>query len=403
MGRKGTFSFFSLCTIYVITWCLYGVHWYDVFPNSTIDTVSGLLLGVTLLISLWCLGHVYKWKKPKLFIYINLLLVAFTIYGFFYLLFGETYYVNGEPVSKASYIISCYRSFLSIYAFYYFTKKGYINEDSIKIYILIIAVSYLLYDFLYSQRIINNSIYGKDFTNNLGYIFLFLMPAAMFFKKTLIRLGLLFVALICVLISMKRGAILIGVLLLIWILYGEFKTSSKKTRVWLTILAIVAVGYGASYFIKYYEEDDFAQARIEQTLSGDSSGRDEIYGSLIHYYLNDYNIFQQLFGNGPDASLGINGRDAHNDWLDLLCCQGLFGVVLYLMYWGVLYKTWRRMRKDKLLFYAVGSVFIIQLIRSAISMSYATLPTCGALLLGYSLALYYQNKQQVTINKISSK
>lgn len=393
MARSAHPSYFNICTFYVLVWCFYGFHWYDVFPHGQIDSVLSLLLGVNLLISIWCFSKVYGQRKPNLFKYINLLLATFTIYGTYYILFGPTYYVNGEAVSKASYIMSCYRSFLSIYAFYYFTRKGYLNEKSIRVYILIVVLAYLMYDFLYSRRIISTSIYGADFTNNLGYIFLFLMPAALFFKKTIFRLGILFLALICTLVSMKRGAIIIGILLLAWILLGEYKTSSKRVRLWLVVLSITVVGFGASYFIRFYAGNDFAQARIEQTLEGDSSGRDKIYGSLLNYYADKYNIAQQFFGNGPDSSLEINGHDAHNDWLDLLVSQGLFGVILYFLFWGSFYKNWRRMRENRLLYFALGSVFMIQLIRSFISMSYATLPTCGALVFGYCLASYYENKQ----------
>lgn len=74
-------------------------------------------------------------------------------------------------------------------------------------------------------------------------------------------------------------------------------------------------------------------AYFNQTLEGNSSGRDSIYSILWYEFLENGSLFYCLFGFGADATISIAGNFAHNDWLELLINNGLLGIVLYVGYW----------------------------------------------------------------------
>lgn len=78
-------------------------------------------------------------------------------------------------------------------------------------------------------------------------------------------------------------------------------------------------------------ESDYFNHRIEQTLEGDSSNRDVIYGGLIIHFLDETNALKLFLGNGAQATLKIHGGFAHNDWLELLINNGIIGALIYIL------------------------------------------------------------------------
>jgi len=78
------------------------------------------------------------------------------------------------------------------------------------------------------------------------------------------------------------------------------------------------------------------------------SGRVYMWSRTIENYLNQP-AFYQIFGRGLGGQvlLGPTGRhDAHNDYLTLLCSTGIFSVLSYLWFQGlVLYHAWRVRRE----------------------------------------------------------
>ena len=66
-------------------------------------------------------------------------------------------------------------------------------------------------------------------------------------------------------------------------------------------------------------DDDSGYARVDQV------------SAIINYTTNG-SIFHFLFGYGFDKSVMIAGNYAHNDWAELLANLGVFGCVIYLLF-----------------------------------------------------------------------
>ena len=83
----------------------------------------------------------------------------------------------------------------------------------------------------------------------------------------------------------------------------------------------------------------YFQKRIENTLDGNSSGRDVLYNSLANYFWNETTSMQFVFGSGANATLQVVGDYAHNDWLEIAVNQGVLGLLVYVFYWMLFCKT----------------------------------------------------------------
>ena len=174
----------------------------------------------------------------------------------------------------------------------------------------------------------------KETTNNMGYLFVALMPTVALFKnKIRIQYVILIFCMAFIMMGMKRGAIIIGAVSLIYFLYFNYrynKNVSKIKVVGFSLLIIVAAFFITEYMI---DSSDYFESRIEQTKNGSSSGRDKIYEHFWNHFKNELDSSKFLLGNGANATLGIGINYAHNDWLEIAINQGVLGLVIYFIYW----------------------------------------------------------------------
>ena len=189
-------------------------------------------------------------------------------------------------------------------------------------------------------------------------------------------------------LSIKRGAILVSSLAFIYMLLFALKNSSPSKKIATLVLFIALVGYGSIVIERMYENSVVFQHRVEHTLEGRTSGRDEIAENLLNIYLNS-NILHLLFGYGADGTLKV-GNYAHNDWLEMLFDQGVLGFVAYFIFWISVFRLWRReMIKKSDLGLFIGLIFICSFTKTLFSMWYSMANIFITMPLGYCLAQIY--------------
>ena len=134
--------------------------------------------------------------------------------------------------------------------------------------------------------------------------------------------------------------------------------------------------------------------RIQDTLDGNSSGRDRIYTYFWNYFVYESNVLNFLFGRGANGTLELLNQYAHNDWLELAVNQGLLGVVFYFIYWKYFYKTWKHTTNiDAKVILAM--VVLINFPKSMFSMSYYDMTYVSTSVLGYALANRFNPQNQL--------
>lgn len=326
---------------------------------------------------------------------LNLLVLMFSIYGFALILMSPStihYRMSGMSMASYNYIKSIYLSILPIYAFYYFSIKGYLTAERLRWWAVVFCISCVISYYIYMQqameRILARGSSADEITNNAGYLFLSLIPIwVLFRKKPLLQYAGLAFCMAFILMGMKRGAILIGGVVVLYLIWQIIRNARGKQR-FIVILLTAALAVAGVYFVMdMMTSSDYFLQRLEATKEGNSSGRDNLYSFFWTYFFEKANFIQYLFGRGANGTLEIYSNYAHNDWLEIAVNQGLLGIAVYAIYWKQFYATWRQSTniEAKTILALVG---IIYFAKTIFSMSYGDMTYVCTSVLGYALATY---------------
>lgn len=382
---------FNQCNIYITLWCLYYLQG-TLYASGSI--ISQAILAILLVMSI-CNAYIVNrhYKLPIFFKGLNVLIAMFTIYGIAIIVSGEKLMTkNYTIVANYEYLKAIYISLLPIYSAYLYTIKGQLTKKSISIWIffwiLVATAQFYRNEREALEKYISNR---TEITNNSGYLFLALLPSLVVFnKKPIIQFPLLLYCISFVVMGMKRGAIIIGLIIFCYFIYRTYKTSSRKNRKYIITFSFLVIFLATSFIMKMMAENDYFNQRVEQTLEGDTSGRDVIYGGLINHFLDETNALNFFLGNGAQATLKFNGAFAHNDWLEILINNGIIGVFTYIIYWICFVNSWLKSKSTINAFSALLMILLISFMQTLFSMSYGSLEIYMTLSLGYFLAISYK-------------
>ena len=373
--------------IYFLLWCLY-------YSQGTLyetgSIISQSLLAILLLLSIIHFVRTNDKSTPSPLKWLNLLIVMFVVYGLIGIVNGDVFNVGG--MTNIGYVKNILVSFLPVYSFYYFTKNGEIDESQLFAWTIILLV---VYSFSYLNTRLSELndplsaavVDSEDKTNNAGYLIASLIPLVFFLgKKPLIQYSALALIMFFTVSSMKRGAILVGAAMMLILVLSSLKGRNARQKLAIGAL-LVGIVYVGVYYVRYLlSTSDFFNMRLEMTLEGDSSNRDDIYTFFYRYFISQADIGRLFLGSGANATLKIYGAFAHNDWLEIAINQGVLGLVLYLGYWISQIKNWRKVKSNKAVYLVLGLVLFYMLFRSFVSMSYMMVPLSCSVALGYCLA-----------------
>lgn len=368
------------CDIYVGLWCIYMLQ-EVLYPHGIINQ------SLQLIMLLWSMTAVCRYMVESTeYSYSSilkatfLLIVMYVIYGVINMMFGETMFIG-----RYVYLQISLNSLAPIFLFYNFTMNGQLTRDRIRIYLpILILTCILLYYKTEREAILEMN--NEEVTNNAGYFFVSLIPFLFFYaKKPILQYLFMGIILLYVVMGMKRGAILIGVISTIVFLYANINNSSKWTKV-LTIMLTISIIVGTSVYIGYMmDNSDYFMVRVEQTLEGDTSNRDIIYGSLWNSLLSEQSPLNFYLGRGANSTLRVIGSFAHQDWLETFCNNGLLGVfILFSFFYTFGKNAWKsRHSFSGMMLYSFVSLFIIIFGKTLFSMSIQDLGVAESMLIGY--------------------
>ena len=374
------------CDWYLILWFLYYLQG---ILYASGDILSMSLLGIIVVISLYYAVQVKRMKnKPVFFIVLSLLLFLFTVYGFSLIIMhpGVVFYPKASySLPSYMYIKQIYLSLLPIFSFYYYTIKGYLTEKRLCIWIYFFFISALLS--FYRYQIDNAGDDSEEVTNNMGYLFLSLIPSLLLFRRNAMKMYLgLFVILVYLVLGMKRGAIIVGAICMLYFLFSSIRRSHGVTKIKYIFFTIVLAVVGF-YFVMYQmATSEYLNKRIEDTMEGDSSNRDDIYTSFWNLFFSQADVTNFVFGFGANGTLENLGYFAHNDWLEIMINQGIIGFFIFLYFFVCYYKSWKNSINIEAKTALAITGFIV-LVRSFFSMSYGDMTYMFTSVLGYYLAI----------------
>lgn len=219
------------------------------------------------------------------------------------------------------------------------------------------------------MRILANDGNVLNNTVNASTIFLMIFPMAFAVKNKPLSLTIFAISLFFIVSSAKRGnivAVTIPTILYVFYYYKEGNKSAFKRLLIIILFVIIA-----SYAWEQIQTNDYLVKRYEDTLEGNTSGRDTIYSSLWNLWYNQSSDFQYFFGFGYYGTriYGPDGRFAHQDWLEILVDYGLLGFLIYavalLLLLRIFFKVKTFENKSVIL-----SIFCIWFCKASVSMGF---------------------------------
>lgn len=390
------FKYINQCDIYVSLWCIYMLQGV-LYPQGIINQLLQLIM------LLWAMIAFFKYiLESRIYIFSPilkatfLLIVMYTIYGGIHIMFGDAM-SHGQYV----YLQTSLRSLAPIFLFYYFTMNGKLTSDRIKIYLPILIVTCVLL-YYKNESLVLLKTNKEEITNNAGYYFVSLIPLLFFHsKRPILQYIFMGIILLYIFMGMKRGAILIGVLTTMVLLYANVKNSSRWMKIIFAMLSVIII-VCTNKFINYMMNNSaYFMLRFEQTLEGDSSGRDVIYQNLYNTLLLEPSPFYFCFGRGAESTIKIAGNYAHQDWLETFCNNGLIGVFILIYFFYTLGRNVRDSKKylSGMMFYSFATLLLIVFSKTLFSMSIQDLNISESMLIGYFAFKLNDLEQNEIINE----
>ena len=381
----------SAANIYTAIAVLFTIRRYLIMP-SVISRVFFLLF---FLLSLYyTIKTIAEFGKFPVVRMLFILVILFGLYGFLLILIPpDTSWLRF--CGSSQFLTDFYESLLPIFAFVYFSKKGMITPKWMFGWTFVFIGAAIIKYMGMQTEAIDAAITGDEevVSRNAGYTFVSLIPCVPFFSnKKILKYILWAGVLLAIIFATKRGAILICVLAFMFYFWNDMRQSRRGSRV-STVLFVGVLLYFISLYVQHLLETTNVLAyQINKTLEGGSSQRDVIYSSYFHFYFNESNLFELLFGHGAYGTLHYLGLMAHNDWLELAIDMGLLGIVAYSVYWIRVWKIGIKSRKEcpedvymSLLLFAFA-----YFTKSWFSMSVMSIPIFAAVPFGYCIGQYYR-------------
>lgn len=378
------------CNIYITLWCLYNLQ-------GALYTQGGWFSkSVLLVLLIWSvylfLVTIIRFKMTVFLKILAGIVFIFTIYGLVPIVTGTSY----GQINSFQYLKQILMSLLTVYVFYYYARKDYLTVDLLKKWVVVFFFIAIIV-FFYDQSEHLEEATREGVTSRKSYVVLSLITLVpLFYKKPVIQYVMMGVVMLFLLLGMKRGAILTGALAGTWLLINIlFVGNGKKNNfkgIALTIVLVFATIYAVEYYIA---TNDYFNYRIEQTMEGNSSGRDEIFKNGIDVIFHGDSVINFLFGYGPFGTRKTLGIFAHNDWLEIGINNGIIVLLLYFYYWVQFFKYSRKSRQNKVLHQVIALFFITYFMKSFFSMSYSTYTIYSTSALGLALSLMEKDKELI--------
>lgn len=295
-------------------------------------------------------------------------------------------------LSKVLLFFFTYLFFYRVFSIMPLTSKKYVKK--FVLFSIISLSSYIVISRIGITSGLITSGLTKIYGDNNAYILLSFLPFifSLNFKRQNI---LLFILIIAIFFSLKRGAILALIFALIPLIFNINRAKINIIPKLIKNLLFFIV----SFFMISYALDNFQEIINERTLDLSfenqeelGSGRGLMYLYMYDDFLNSSNFFTLLFGFGYESVQELLNKKigtalmAHSDILNFMHSYGLFG--LSLLSWFILHqrKIVSRLFKAKSQYFIpYYMIFIIFLLKALYSgnfeqMNFSYLLICYALL-----------------------
>lgn len=332
--RMGQFKGELVTLIFQVIFILYSLNGV-VYENGMITNL--LMVFSVLFSSYYCVLSNLKYNNK----FLRVLTIFIIVYVVYFLLTPNqvVYSIIGSPITKLYTIKIVLFALSSFFPFYYIATKYDYSVDNKKI-VLFYLILFFISIVKYITRRNELDFEGVEGGVNVAYTFVACLPiAAIFMKRNFIFYAIIGILMVLIIVAMKRGAIIVGLMMILVCIYRTLKMKSKANSNKITNV-IVVIFFAAILSLIAYNSVVTNEALLNRfsEISEGGSGRDMIYTTLLNKWIKPDEATNFVFGYGMNTTVKFTGFFAHNDWLEVAITCGLLGIFIYIMMIYRLYK-----------------------------------------------------------------
>lgn len=245
----------------------------------------------------------------------------------------------------------------------YFMNDVVVDEKSYKMALFFESIIWIVTIYYSSIALSNYANFtgnGVGSVLNISYNVLVLIPFLLQINNKFLRCSTMLVSCGFIVLSMKRGTIIVMVVMLAIYYYIQSK-SGKLKKMSASKIFIIVILLTVAFFVVNKISDGFLMSRfsMEELLSG--SNRDILYTAAIND-IKTRDFFTLLVGRGSGSSLNIIGSGVHNEILEMLFSYGIIGlgIYLWLIFRGInILRQLLKQKNSATAYYAMSLVYII--------------------------------------------
>lgn len=386
-------KYINWCDAFTLLWCYYVWH------STTVESATSLSQLVLFLGLLWSVYHMFydisHYKLPVYFKGLNVIVLMYAIYGLIRIMGGRYGLPTGGSIDGFYSFKKVCISLLPIYSFFHYAQTGLLDESRLRRYSLLFVVTvFMAYKAYYTKRYGVEIEDDFEYTNNTGYLFLALIPIITFWRsRPVIFYSFLGFVTITIVMCMKRGAIVSGVVALTITMFYAMKDMPRKRQVLLFLLTVALLVVLFLYVIWLANNSAYFMHRYDVTMEGDANGRDRMYPMFLEYILNRENLFFFIFGDGFDGSLKNLGIFCHNDWFEITIDHGILGLCFFVHYWWCFFKNSKPLKIEIKYYLPILLIITITFLNTLYSFSITNMTIFITCVLGYCLSKTITIKQ----------
>ena len=215
--------------------------------------------------------------------------------------------------------------------FYWISIRYNINRHINFFVPLIFIITVVIYYLIRINTVYNiESLYDSKFVDNSVFYLVLLLPLVSLLPLKLKYICFI-VSIIAVAFSFKRSAMIASGLMIGICVYIDCLNllKNKLLKILLPIFILAIISYYVIYLNDIFEGELFV--RFEQLSDDGGSGRMDIFSKVL--LIIEHRTFDKnIIGEGCDAVIKYIGYSAHNDFLEMFFDYGIFGLIIYLLF-----------------------------------------------------------------------
>ncbi len=246
----------------------------------------------------------------------------FAQFWFFWILWVLFEVLIGKTGSEKGNVFRMLLAPMAFLFFFVLSQKSHISQKQL------IGALVTLFLFTFYWSVTNSLAVTKEYDflqTNYVYWPICCAPAIFMVHNKKFRWLLIGCVLVGIVISMKRSAVIIAFLVLVF----AFLTRGRNFKQASYVMVLLFIGY--FFFNSYFSDNLLAiQDRMSVIISDEGSGRLPIY-QTVWTSITSFNAGEILVGRGFGTITQTGFSNAHNDFLQVLYEYGIIGVVFYIL------------------------------------------------------------------------